>query len=302
MSAAAKKLPQFVKDLIGSPPKTGGGFHDWLFQMARVLHPFRDEHDIEAILSAGAASCGRVVPHREILDAIENSRAAAWKPGDPPAIKKERPWPPINTGARAAIIAAGHKLVDQWEESNRRWDDDEAHTEEIIDALFPGDPLLCCGKSSTEFDTKLRSEWRGELSALSLIVPSPQTARRGLTQQGKQSAHAKANTGPRKYLVIEQDKIDDVPIPVDEQAAILFHLAESAPLALVLHSGGKSLHGWFVCHDQTEKQLRGFMSYAVTLGADHITWNKAQFCRMADGTRDNGKRQMVYFFNPEVIL
>ena len=301
MSTAAKNLPQFVRDLISSPPKTGEGFHDWLFRMALKLHPYRDEHDIEAILTAGAATCGRVVPQKEIRDAIQNSRAGAWKPGEAPAPKVERPWPPINTGARAPIIAGGSLLVDLWEASPRRWEDGESHTEEIIDLLFSGDPLLCCGKSATEFDTKLRSEWRGKLSALSLIVPSPQKERRGLTQQGKLSAHAKTNTGARKYLVVEQDKIAGENIPVDEQAAILLHLAECAPLALVLHSGGKSLHGWFVCHDQTEKQLRGFMSYAVTLGADPITWNKAQFCRIPDGTRDNGKRQPVYFFNGEVI-
>ena len=30
-------------------------------------------------------------------------------------------------------------------------------------------------------------------------------------------------------------------------AALLLHLAEKAPLALAVYSGGKSLHGWFYC-------------------------------------------------------
>ena len=88
---------------------------------------------------------------------------------------------------------------------------------------------------------------------------------------------------------------------VDEQAAILAHLAERAPLALAVHSGRKSLHGWFFCHGQPEERLQVFMRYAVALGADRSTWTRAQFVRMPDGMREGGNRQAVYFFNPGVI-
>jgi hypothetical protein len=47
--------------------------------------------------------------------------------------------------------------------------------------------------------------------------------------------------------------------------------------------------------------LESFMRYAVMLGADRATWTRSQFVRMPDGTRDNGNRQTVYFFNPAVI-
>ena len=67
------------------------------------------------------------------------------------------------------------------------------------------------------------------------------TARSGLTQEDKQSAHALSITGPRRFLVIEQDRG-----AIDEQAAMLLHLGRDAPLALVVHSGSKSIHGWFM--------------------------------------------------------
>ena len=67
------------------------------------------------------------------------------------------------------------------------------------------------------------------------------------------------------------------------------------------HSGGKSLHGWFFCAGQPEERLLRLMRYAVSLGADPATWTRSQFVRVPDGTRDNGKRQAVYLFNPEVI-
>jgi hypothetical protein len=88
---------------------------------------------------------------------------------------------------------------------------------------------------------------------------------------------------------------------LDGQSAILLHLAEGAPLALAVHSGSKSIHGWFYCAGQSEERLRAFMRAAVAVGADRATWTRSQFVRMPGGTRDNGKRQTVYFFNPEVL-
>ncbi len=43
------------------------------------------------------------------------------------------------------------------------------------------------------------------------------------------------------------------------------------------------------------------MRYAASLGADRATWTRSQFVRMPDGLRANGKRQTLYFFNPEVV-
>jgi hypothetical protein len=194
------------------------------------------------------------------------------------------------------VIASGVGLVDLWEDSPVRFEDSDPHTEEGIDVLFPGDPLLCAGQSDSVFATRLRSEWRGELTALQLIVPSPMTARIGLTQEGKESAHALSITGPRWFLVVEQDLGT-----VDEQAAVLYDLAQQAPLALAVHSGSKSIHGWFYCLGQTEERLRAFMAYAVSLGADYATWSRVQFVRMPGGRRADGAHQAVYFFAPEVV-
>jgi hypothetical protein len=118
----------------------------------------------------------------------------------------------------------------------------------------------------------------------------------GKTKDGRDSGHTLSNTGQRRFLVIEQDAGSP-----DEQAAVLMHLASQAPLALAVHSGSKSIHGWFYCAGQAEERLRSFMNYAVSLGADRATWTRSQFVRMPDGRRDTGKQQVVYFFNPEVV-
>jgi hypothetical protein len=200
----------------------------------------------------------------------------------------------VDLERRTTIVASGLGLADLWELSPVRFEDNASHAEDTIDALFPGNPLLCVGQRNSAFATRPRADWRGRLSKAQLIVPSPMTARTGYTQDGKESEHTLDNTGPRRFLVIEQDGGT-----ADEQAAVLLHLATRAPLALAVHSGRKSIHGWFYCQGRAEDRLRDFMRYAVALGADPRMWTRSQFSRMPGGTRDNGNPQTIYFFNPE---
>jgi hypothetical protein len=212
------------------------------------------------------------------------------------------------------VANSGNGLVDLWEASPIRFESNEPNTDEIIDVLFPGDPLLCCGWSRHRFDTRSRNHWH-KLHDLQFIVPNPMTARQGLTKTEKLSAHALSSTGPRRFLVVEFDfaarstrearllsKLEAEGRDIrDLSAALLLHLAEMAPLALAVYSGGKSLHGWFYCAAVSEQTVSRFCRYGAALGADRATWIRSQFARMPDGLRDNGKRQSVYFFNPGVV-
>jgi hypothetical protein len=172
-------------------------------------------------------------------------------------------------------------------------------TEELVDDLFPGNPLLCCGGDlKTHVGTGTREELRGQLAGLQFIVPSPMTSEEGhRNSDGELSVRTLENTGPRRFLVIEFDQGT-----IDSHAAVLWHLARLAPLVLVVHSGGKSLHGWFSCAGADEDTLLRFMRYAVSLGADHATWTRCQFVRMPDGLRPRRGaapvRQRVFHFNP----
>ena len=214
-----------------------------------------------------------------------------------------------------AVADTGSSLVDLWEASPVRLNSNEPNTDKVIDLLFPGNPWLCCGWTRHRFDTRTRMHWY-RLQDLQFIVPSPMIARRGLTREGKLSAHALSNTGSRRFLIVEFDfdaSNSDEETRLLERlstegrdvrdlcAALLLHLAEKAPLALAVHSGGKSLHGWFYCQGVPEEQVWRFFRYAVSVGADHANWTGSQFARMPDGLRENGRRQTVYFFNPEVV-
>jgi hypothetical protein len=79
---------------------------------------------------------------------------------------------------------------------------------------------------------------------------------------------------------------------------LISHLAGYAPLVCAVHSGGKSLHGWFQARGCEESRIERFFRYAVSRGADPATWTRSQFARMPNGTRENGRKQGIYYLNP----
>jgi len=142
--SATIQLPRWAADVLASPPRSGAGFHHWLFRAARALWKCgRDENEIAAILENAAAACGRRVPAREVQDAVNNSRKSVLQPV---AGRRQgwQTWPPVNREQVEAITGSGNGLVDLWETSPVPIEYNRAYTEQIIDALFPTNPLLCC--------------------------------------------------------------------------------------------------------------------------------------------------------------
>lgn len=290
------QLPDFLKDLIACPPKHGEGVHQWLFKISRQLHAHRDENSIFNLLAAATSDCGRYVGEKEIWDAIKDSRTCAWMPtgGRKAATPKPRPkWPTVATEAIKAIIDEQPDALLKLQNQSPVIISTENHdTECILERLFPGNPLVCVASGVGESLVAPRQQLP-PLGDFTYVVPSPMSKENGVNQQGKPSCRCIDNTGRRTYLVVEFDQGSH-----NEQSALILHLATLAPLAMVVDSGGKSLHSWFLCADQNEEQIRKFFSYAVSLGADRATWTKCQLVRMPMVTRpDTGRTQKVLFFN-----
>jgi hypothetical protein len=306
-----------VEAILQSCPVAGDGVNHWLFTASLKLHRLKiDPEIIEELLEEATDDCGRAMKPDEISRAVRNSASGALK-------KRpwRRKWPLRNYEQIEAIGFDGVRLSELEQQSPVRLDPCENHAEKIIDCLFPGDPMLCAGPSSTFVLSRPRKEWSDFLSRQQFIVPSPMIKRKGRTQDGTLSARSLENVGPRKFLVIEFDFVetDELgrPTPaapmlqrlsaqgvsvLDLCAALHAELADVRPLALVVHSGGKSLHGWYPCDGgEEEDYMHRFMRFAVSLGADPATWTRIQLVRMPDGVRDNGKRQRVLYFNPAVL-
>lgn len=242
----------------------------------------------------------RPVPDSEIVDALHAAyrcfRTSHTRTAFPSSAHRPK-WPAAEPKIRTNLVDPDFGLIDLWEESPVRFEGGSAHTRAILEAMFPGDPLLCCGWTMERFATNRLSEW-GDLDSMQLVVPSPMSKPVGRTKDGsRESAHTLDNTGPRKFLVIDYD--DHAGSDVHASASV--YLAQKYPLALVLHSGSKSLHAWFYVEGIADDALRSFMFHACQLGADPAMFVRSQFCRMPDGLRGNGKRQTVYYFNPGVL-
>jgi hypothetical protein len=324
-------LPSFVKKLLENCPVAGTGVNTWLYLVARQLHAHLDGQQIFALLKEKTLGCGRLVKDSEIAHQIRSSRRTAWCPKNPHLFKHAETltnnvnlppqcpsWPQPNLDEIARIVSHGPGLADLYDASPVRLCDEETvAAEEVADVVWPGDPLLCCGKNSYTFATKRREAWRGDLSKCAYIVPNPMLKVSGRTQEGKQSQHTLEATGARVYLVIEFDFAEFAPDGItktrltplvrqwkargvtiaDACGALHLHLSATRPLVLVTHSGAKSLHGWYPAFNRSEKENLAFMRYAVSLGADYHTWLRSQFVRMPGGTRDNGKHQSVHYLD-----
>lgn len=287
------ELPQWARDILAATPARGDGLNRWLLRAAIALRRCeRSEHDIQQSLLAATAD--QPIRPGEIERAVQRSADFLTDSGTPaPAPRR---WSTENESLRRKIIeqSDGVEVADLWDASPYRLVDSGPDTEQIVDWLFPGNPLLCCASKLSDANTAPREEWRGRLGQRQFIVPSPMSALTGQTQDGRESARCLENVGPRKYLIIEQDSGSE-----DEQAAVILHLAQRAPLVLVLHSGNKSLHAWFACQGASEAQQRKFFDDAVMLGADPATWTACQLVRMPEARRDNGRRQPVLYLNTE---
>jgi hypothetical protein len=260
-------------------PASGTGVHAWVFYAACTL--------VEADLGLADEKLADIIgfkmsrapsPPTEIEDALRSARREEREPS--------QKWPSRN-------LKLIHKILQEpeWEVTPMA-----ESAQEALELLFPGDALLCIGRTSSNFSTKRRTAWTGWLGRNSLIVPSPMSAQQGQTKAGHMSEHSLANTGERHYLIVEFDwgKIEG-------QLKLLRHLSRYGLLVQVVHSGSKSAHGWFDVRGRSEVSNREFMVYAVSLGADPRMWLRSQFCRLPGGTRDDGRAQKILYLAQDFL-
>ncbi len=200
-------------------------------------------------------------------------------------------WPALNKELRKKAASEGPDLETVRKISPIR----DATAPDALLLLFPDNPLLWAARSLRPerwADTLPMREWLPKADKLQFIVPSPMLGRE--VPPGGYSRRRLANTGPRRYQVVESDSGT-----VDEQISILWHLARFAPLCAIVLSGGKSAHGWYYVDDRPETLNRLFMERAVSLGADTATWCRAQAVRMPGGYRpEKNAIQEIVFFAP----
>lgn len=286
--AVLSEIPSGLSQCLANPP-TAGNRNVWLFTVALRARHIASPEKVRALLTAVASQWN----DRDFEPEIDRAIARAFTESTshsslstPHSNAQRLPWPEFNTEAwkRRLNCPVGFSEKPL-----------PITSEEVIDALFPEDALICAALDTRSALTQERDAWRGKESGLQFIVANPMTARTGTNQSGRQSNRCHDNaTKNRTYLVVEFDRG-----ALSEQAAILSSLHSSVTqLVLVVWSGGKSLHGWFHVQTLPEYTKLRFFRHAVYLGADASLWDPAKLVRMPGGRRGSGETQHIFHFQP----
>jgi hypothetical protein len=165
---AISELPKKIRDRIKSCPKSGQGVHQWLFSTALSLTSYFDDPQIIEILEAYVSCTGR---EQEIENAVASARRIAKGEGgsEPRVI-----WSAVDYATvHKTVVDCPVRLRDLRSISPTGLSSERPMTEEILDTLYPGNPLLCFGRSVQGFWTRPREIWRGGnlASPLSCQIP-----------------------------------------------------------------------------------------------------------------------------------
>ncbi len=295
------RLLDTIRRWAAKPMRPGEGLHIDIFRASILLmEAGHDDATIFTFLRAAANTVtDRTVPDREIHGALSSARTR-FNGG----MIEGQKWPPYEARLREEIITQpGVITLEDLAVEGDRLPQESAF---YLTKLYQPHDYLCVGVTSYNFTTKLLPEVLLHLKAQphEYINPSPMTDEFGFTKdldpvtgKKKLSAHSLDNTGPKTWQVVEFDHGT-----VAEHVALHWHLARSAPLALLVYSGGKSLHGWYNVRGWTDAAVSSFFGQAVQIGADPKMWSRCQFSRLPAGTNSkNGQTQMVLLFVPSHI-
>lgn len=301
------RLTRFDQALTTLPTSGGGGCHAALLGRANLglaagLTPDQVFQHLRASVRGS-----RHVPDREIMAAVRRAEA------DAPTFTGTRPrWTPKPTrpafdgpAARARIIERGASVTEAelWEASPIRVDwppeQDAAH---LLMALYAPQDVLFIGERA---DTGPRhvhtvAGWLRDPAGLAQhphIIPNPLTGQTGQTKDGKPSLRADACVQLHRYAVVEFDSL-----PREEQIA--FFAGVDLPLAALIDSGGKSVHGWLrvdmpdaATWDAQVRPL--YRTRLVPMGVDGACANPARLSRLpGHHRREKDRWQRILFLDP----
>ena len=235
----------------------------------------------------------RYVPPREITAAVTDAYRCVF---EGPSETTTR-FPDYDSSAANEIYREWMITIEDLESSSIA--KPPTHPLEALQALFQPDELICMAsrleKPSIVSYNRLQL---GVACCRQFIVPNPMMGKVGLTKDGKPSKRCTDNTGPRKRIVCDFD----LPRPA-MQPSLVSYLADYSGLdpEWVVHSGNKSLQATWNCSSWSSEDILTFEEEAVRVGADPAIMGdgrRCQFVRMPAGYRDNGKRQVIHFWNP----
>lgn len=295
-----RESPQFsptssVASVTISPPPEHG-VNLWILSTARrcELAGYSQTQAFESIMSfCGQLRPGRTISQQEVARAISTAYATPHKAGDcAPKVTSlsarelAKLCPPISEKAAQAFVASSPL-------------DRTAPTAQILATLYGPDEFLAFKSINQCRAEKCRVKDLPDFfdradRTIQFVTSSSVTGQLGKTQDHKFSHVAKECFTAQRFVVIEFDSAS----PQEQFARILFlkeRLGDHAPMVMMLKSGGKSFHAWFI---PTSTDMADQLKQAgVKLGADPAAMRIHQPVRCPNQYRDNGNLQEVLWLS-----
>jgi hypothetical protein len=289
-------------------PQQGQNLHAWILQESRnLLIEGYNSTNVIRILSEATKNSGRTSQNlqQEIINSVEG--AVAWLIQNPGATVKRR----RQSGKKVDPTNYFFKDVLYHRDSRERYlKPDAAIRKKVLESVDY--PPVTAGFGLDEFGyLKLFANINFLICACVRvdrpeILPLKRWLSIGMQSQQfvvpnycleVRRGKCDDNMGKSLYQVIEfdQDSLED-------QWKLLWKLDEELPLGMVVHSGHKSLHGWFPCFHLGRREIRSFVRLATELGADPMLRIPSQYVRMPLGrNRKTMQIQNILYFNLEII-
>jgi hypothetical protein len=316
-------VPDFIRDEIlpNLPRQSGEGIHRALFDLARVLTPYRSTGEREAILRDYASQCGRHVPETEIQSAIRDGARHAWQPDGNPPESSRPPRSKFEPEVFKAFIAGARRVDSYWLAQRSPIDPGDQTPVSFLRALYrKGEKIIVFDDVKSQ-GQEVWTHSSGDVHALDHFMrgrrcgvwylSNPTDGRFRLNDAGKFSRRSRQNVTSWRYMVVESDRTD---IAAGDWLAAIAQLP--LPIAAIYETGGRLPHALLrvdatnkVHWNQTRDSLAPLL---IIAGADPNSLSAVRLTRLPccglgkedeHGTFkpfENGPRiQRLLYLNPE---
>lgn len=289
------------------PPSGGGGCHPALLRVANFGRLAGVDPDQVARDLAAHVSGTRRVTGAEIEAAVNKAFDSASVNLPTGNTRAATPRPVVDGSKLLDSIlkrGTGSSEADLSDASPVRidWPSERAATEFLSRMFEPNEHLFIGARSDAGAGHVLpMSRWIAQFkrgtAIPELIIPNPLTGEEGQTKDGKRSYRADSCVAQFRFAVVEFDAM-----PREQQ--IRFWFGAPLPVAALVDSGGKSIHGWvrIDAADATAWSLRveeKLFTLLTAVGVDAACKNEARLSRMPGHFRGENKRwQRVLYLNP----
>jgi len=279
-------------EAVRTAPSRGSGLHSHIMRITRLgmlaeLTPERIMGDIY-----GIAGVRRGEPE-EAYRSASHTTIENYTPQ-----KVSRFKPKFKSALESMIQGVSDSEMDLIELSpNRLTDQPHLDGKLLLEALYSPDEILFIGDVYDK-QVKTVAEWlQTDLTASPHIIPNPMTGRAGKTSAGQTSFRCESTVRDLRYAVCEMDDV-----PMNKQVAFWIKWIEKGiPVAAVIHSGGKSLHGWVkvdcgLDHGKWDKEVKGWLFEKVgkSFGFDQACKTKARLSRLPGHSRKGTVQRLLY--------